>query len=1394
MASATSIYQSEDGAIWLGMDGSGLIHYDGYTFNEIIVENGDNDHHVTSIMASGDTIFFTSRYKGLYTYHNNHFKSIVTGGTKSGEFLKVVQFGNKRLLFTTSGIFLIEGQKARKLAPFDYQKHVVYINGVISLKKGCIVLTSVGNFHISSMTNRVIPLNNWLHISRSASEFVEYGYSNGESVFFYDRSLTKQLKVVLNEKEEIYDLNSVSIKSPFLENQKIVAMYGNERSNAGVFITSNNEIYRSTLKGFTKIRHNYEKPLENCFDVIIDKNGDYWIISTIRGLYKVSLEPFTKILVDPVYQIPSINTIHRSSASDILVSSMEGQTFIGNTGKVNPFEFRTYPFVTRAVIEYGGKLYLGTSDGLKTFDLNTKKILPFSELKDKITFIFESKNTLWIGIAGKGLASIDLKKGNQAVNYISSPVISNFIYTAQISEDGKQIYFGSNNGIFTYNTINETFTKFKTPKKIGSYVGVSIKDVFGNLWFTGDNAIIGIFKNGKTVLIDDRKILPSTLFYTLNSDSYGNLIIGTNKGITLIKVDKKGKILKHQTYDARSGFEGYETNMRAQFQNETGIFVGTIEGLFLINPDLLNDIPGLGKPVIKKNSNVLMSSKENAIQFTFNVNNPKIKKIQYSYRIEGYKDEWSELSDENQLFLSDLPNGGFVLEVRASNDGVNFSEIGRYDFTIDLPFWKSKWFVFILLTGIIILNIYLINRNRSFSTGNLFDTKDTSITVKLTPQILFFGFISNTAIHLVGPYIDPTIKSNLALTLTAGLIVLALYLTALTAKSNERFHLYKYLLISGFFIILTHNLIGVYYSNIQPFFIIAVVVLNTLSSYILERIKPVVIFSMIFILINAIMVIQLENTIYNKTLYLLAIVISTFVGVIITYMRYDSLEKLLFISGVINRGNISAIAFNSQGVMTYVSENISALTETSHEALIGKPISFLNTYVPDDGYSRRIDLTSDFEDGKQYIIPMISSKNDINFIEWSCKIFTEDVKVIIGQNVTERLELENTYELLVQNAEDLIYQCDLDGYIRFMNDRCFEKTGYSEQEIIGQHSLFFIPDDYKDRVNEFYKKHFEQRLVSSYYEFPIQTKHGEIFWVGQYVTTLYKPGDKKMISGFLALARDITISREQQEIIKDQRDDITSSINYAQKIQLNLLPGKEKFLQSFDEACIMYKAKDIVSGDFFWLERIDDRTVLALADCTGHGVPGSFMTLLGINLLNNLVFEQRIFHPGTILDELDKKLKLALPRESGKENMNDGMEIAICIFNHKTNELHYACAGSRFLVFENNSFTMFKGDSKHIGDKPMPEFKGYITHYTKFAANSTIYLFTDGFQDQFGGIKNKKYSFRRMLELFEANIRIPLDEQQLIIEEEFEKWKTDTSQTDDVAIIALRNLLQNPES
>ena len=1229
------------------------------------------------------------------------------------------------------------------------------------------------------------PLNNWIKGNNAFVERLRFGSVDGQKITMVTDLLDQWLEIVISDKGAIYSITKQPRTTNLTESNKVIAATFDKSESKMVFLTQQNDLFIYHKKQLKKIIKNYDKEFTGCTKLITDINGDIWLTSVSYGLFKVSLEPFTKVLLDQEYNSPDLFCLYRSQKGDILLSKRDGTTKIGNIYTNSQFD--SYNIRTLSVVELPDILILGTNDGLYQFDKTSKQVKPYDLPglpRQKTTYLGLFSGELYIGLENIGLVGYNLKEKKQLP--IEGSRLPKYIYTGQQNIQEGKIYFGSNEGIFYVDQKTGKLTHLQRSNEIGYYVGVSIKDVYGNLWFTGDNGLFGILKNGENVVLTEEKYFNSKLFYTLNSDNFGNLIIGTNKGLNILTVDELGNVIKRSVYTGNNGFGGYETNMRSQFQDANSIFVGTIEGLFLINTEILRKFPKPTPPIITSLVQETIDSQGNTFAFQFSTNNAKIQHLYYSYRIKGFQEEWSELSETAKILISNLPNGAFELEVRSTYDGAVFSEPGSIQFTVNKPFWKSNWFVFGLILLVVFVNIILITKRKTFEGGNFFKTKDVQVELKMTPAILLFGFVSVVVSSYIGPIVDTEIPNVLGATVITGFILLMFYLYTKNEEFRNRTNHFRAVLVAAYIVVVAHFYYGLIISNIHPFFVIALALAMLLVPFIFDQLKYVILHGLLFILLSTLTVILLHDTLYDKFLFLLMILIGTSLAVFSSYLRYDSLERLIFISGVINKGNVQVISFNEEGTITYVSENILDIIPLNHEQLLNEKISILNDFLPDEGTYRNVDLTYEFFDGKKYLVPMISQSGDVNWIEWSCKVFTNKVKIILGQNVSERMELENTYELLVENAEDLIYQTNENGVLRFMNRQFIRTLGYEAHELEGENSIHLIHPDYKKEVVDFYSNHFQKRLKSSYLEFPIVSKTGTTIWIGQHVTTLFKQGRKGYVSGFLALARDITLQRQQQQTIQEQRDNITSSIRYAQRIQINLQPDECDLSDSFDESFVIYRPKDIVSGDFYWTQRIENKTILALGDCTGHGVPGAFMTLLGINLLNSIIIENRIHEASEVLNQMDQRLIEALNSTQNADNIKDGMEMTILVYDHTTSNLQYACAGSRFLIYEGTSFNMFKGDVKHIGDAEFPDFKQYISHSIKLDPDSTIYLLTDGFQDQFGGNRDKKFSFRRVLETFEENMRLPLSEQKKMIEEEFDRWRQDVEQTDDVTIIGLR--------
>ncbi|MCD6017415.1 MAG: protein serine/threonine phosphatase [Bacteroidetes bacterium] len=261
----------------------------------------------------------------------------------------------------------------------------------------------------------------------------------------------------------------------------------------------------------------------------------------------------------------------------------------------------------------------------------------------------------------------------------------------------------------------------------------------------------------------------------------------------------------------------------------------------------------------------------------------------------------------------------------------------------------------------------------------------------------------------------------------------------------------------------------------------------------------------------------------------------------------------------------------------------------------------------------------------------------------------------------------------------------------------------------------------------------------------------------------------------------IELSRDQ---IAEKNKNITDSINYAKRIQQAILPSKEEMDKYLNEYFIFYKPKDIVSGDFYFYAEQNGKIVVAVADCTGHGVPGAFMSMIGNDMLNQIIMEKGITKPAEILNYLNRSMKKALKQESEKSETTDGMDIAICAMDIKSRKVEYAGA-MRPLYFVSNEFAKIDGDSTSIGGYTSEDFQ-FTNHELNLNSGDTFYIFTDGYVDQFGGDKGKKFMTKNFQSLLSTIHERPLVEQQEVLDQTLSNWKQEKEQVDDVLVIGIK--------
>ncbi|MGZ4044576.1 MAG: SpoIIE family protein phosphatase, partial [Bacteroidia bacterium] len=271
----------------------------------------------------------------------------------------------------------------------------------------------------------------------------------------------------------------------------------------------------------------------------------------------------------------------------------------------------------------------------------------------------------------------------------------------------------------------------------------------------------------------------------------------------------------------------------------------------------------------------------------------------------------------------------------------------------------------------------------------------------------------------------------------------------------------------------------------------------------------------------------------------------------------------------------------------------------------------------------------------------------------------------------------------------------------------------------------------------------------------------------------------------LEVEKQKDIIEQAKELVEEKQVEILDSIKYAKTLQEAILPSRKEIEKHLPQSFLVYKPKDIIAGDFYWMHTGNERVFIAAADCTGHGVPGAMVSVVCSNALNRAVKEFGITNPAEILDKT-RELVIETFEKSDKE-VKDGMDIALCALTKnkdKTFTVEYAGANNSLWYIKEETFFEIKADKqpigKHIHQKP------FTTHAIQLNKGDAFYIFTDGYPDQFGGQRGKKFKYKPLQELIIANSKVEMQLQKERLENTFESWKGNLEQVDDVCIIGVR--------
>mgnify|MGYP000190908825 CR=1 FL=1 len=375
---------------------------------------------------------------------------------------------------------------------------------------------------------------------------------------------------------------------------------------------------------------------------------------------------------------------------------------------------------------------------------------------------------------------------------------------------------------------------------------------------------------------------------------------------------------------------------------------------------------------------------------------------------------------------------------------------------------------------------------------------------------------------------------------------------------------------------------------------------------------------------------------------------------------------------------------------------------------------------------------------------------------------------IYGSDITQRIQAQKNAESMALFAKlnpEPVFRFDREGMILqsnpAANDLFGEATliGYNVNELISELSELdftsFIANDkiltFTEQVNESILR-FKLRGISD---------------IG--ICQIY--------------GSDITNRVKAEQKVRQQKKDIDDSIHYASRIQTAVLPSSEVLNAYAEDHFIFFKPRDVVSGDFYWMKEKNDKLVFVAADCTGHGVPGAFMSMLGVSFLNEIVNKDNVTTASKILDELRYLVKTTLSHS--KEQKADGMDLSLVIIDKKNMKMQFAGAYNHLYLYRDNELQVTKADRMPIGNYIGKE-KAFTNHELDLQKGDTFYLLSDGFPDQFDHQSKKKFSIKRLKEVFSEINTMPMNKQEDYLEETFHNWKGDHWQMDDVLLAGIR--------
>lgn len=1172
----TSIYQGKDGLLFFGFT-QGIRIYDSYNFSNIRVEHERAYHEAVNSFCETSQNYYFNTSTHIYKGKGSDFKRIAfKGSNNQHELSRIFSYHDTVFALTTRGIYKLTSSTLEKVVTHTALDTLSFLKYFLDSKDNLWLIVKKGELRVYNLRSR----------QEVTSRLLNKEWSSKEGISDVTESNTQTYYIALKT-QGVYELQNRSVKPlkdiDGVKLGKNVLSLQYEKSSSTLWMASYEEgLIKYTGNKAELIAEQNGLKYKDIISILCDQEENIWLATSKNGIVKYKKNGIIHLGTQhglPDKAIQKILPAEDGKNAYVLTSG--GLALYQNKRITNLPKLNAKKIVTIQAV--GNQFFVSYEDGtvevINGAGEQQKNAEPSLLNKAPIHhFLKWKKSQLYV----TGYFNLQIKNDSEKEAKNIKTDIDDEILCLEKSNGGDSVFIGTGSGLYVLDKhLRVTFVPLDTI----SFKNTSIQTirVLGNKVYVATNCY-GVFiydlksKEVKNLTKSDN--LPSNNINNLIVLDSNTLIVASSKYLTKVTItpQKKTEVNYHYAENEDLYFT-FSPNTVCALQASDELLIGSENGLLVFNNVLKNANVIAPKIVVNEilvnNERINWKEQEDSLNKNGLPVNLRLKSsvetiiirfaglkystnegIESAYRFNGGDAGWISLGEGNELYLDDLPDGKFSIEIRAKGQSDKWGDPVSLSFDKHPPFWRTRFFGFLVLCVCIILFAAFFRYNQRFKKELVSEEQTGLLSLQAVRLMLFFAAAVIPSANLTYAVVNNVYDIKLAIMLGLSGFMLAASLSTYVSKYIQaRLTL---LMLSVYITMVCVSMSLVIIDNMSPFSVISFIFALTVSSLLIEQLKRYTYFAFFIIIACVTIVMLVDKPLYNPVLFAMAVLAALLISFMTILVKLNASQRLIFSNTVMNNGNTLVIASNKEGQVIFINNALSNLLGYKEEEVLGE-----GWWTIHEDASRPVSVKKSIVEGTlpKATLSLLKTKGGhYRWVQWENTRMSDNVTVSVGTDVTEKQEYEKRFSHIVENAKDIIYVTDANGNFTYVNDIAVQVTGFKKEELLAKNFRDLIKPEYRKQVSSFYLLQLRSKEQQSYLEFPILTKNDEVIWVGQQVMFM-QDQLTQTLSGTQAICRDITKRVNAEEKLKIANSDL-SMLNQV----------KEIILQSQDNIDVMIES------------------------------------------------------------------------------------------------------------------------------------------------------------------------------------------------------------------------------